>query len=48
MLVVSQELATNIFVGILSIAQSLMQLVAMFFLFQTPSNVWFKSQKAKQ
>jgi hypothetical protein len=42
-----QEFAANVFAGILSVAQLLLQIVAMVFLFLGPSNAWFKSQKAK-
>ena len=44
---VLQEFSANFFVAILSIAQIILQAIALVFLFQQPSNAWFKYQKSK-
>jgi hypothetical protein len=41
------ETTTSVFVPILRIVQTMMQVGAMVFLFQEPSNAWYKSQRAK-
>jgi hypothetical protein len=43
-----QSLAVNLFSGLLGVAQMVIQVVALVFLFQKPSSDWFRMMKAKK
>ncbi|NIT61682.1 MAG: hypothetical protein GWN00_37430 [Aliifodinibius sp.] len=43
--IILQEFSANFVVGILSISQIALQIIALVFLFQSPSNNWFKFKK---